>query len=290
MSDVAIAPAPFASAPMDAVPDGACDTHSHIFGPLDRFPTRALAHFALPDARPEVHAALRRTIGVARGVLTQPAAYALDPAAMLHAVANSEGALKAVAVADASIDAETLTAWRAGGIVGLRFTEWAPGTKRFPGSVGFDVLAQIAPLLRTLGIHAQLWAPNAVLVERLPKLLTLGLPIVLDHMGVPDAAAGAGAPDFQALLAMVRANDVWVKLSICRVSKKPPNFDDARPFHDALIESAPERCLWGSDWPYVNLDPAPDAGALLDTFLRWAGDPEFSRSILVDNPARLYGF
>ncbi|MBK5958478.1 hypothetical protein CCR97_09700 [Rhodoplanes elegans] len=291
MPDFDVVPAPPVSPPTVALPPGACDAHSHVFGPFDRFPPLQSSVYALPDASPSVHAAAREKLGVRYGVLTQPAPYGNDPAAMLDAVRGSAGALKAVAATHSAIDDATLAAWRAGCICGLRFVEMrAPGGGRYPGSVGVEHLTALAPRMRALGLHAQLWAKAEDHAVLLPDLLKLGVPLVLDHMGCPDPARGADDPSFRAILAAMKSGQVWVKLSVCRVSRSGPDYPDVRPLHDALVVAAPDRLVWGSDWPYVRLDPAPDAGRLLDLFTTWLGDDDLRRRILADNPATLYGF
>lgn len=286
-----IVAAPSVSTPTVTLPPGACDAHSHVFGPFDRFPPLQASVYALPDASPDVHAATRAKLGVAYGVLTQPAPYANDPAAMLDAVRRSGGALKAVAATDSTIDDKTLEAWRAGGICGLRFVEMrAPGGQRYPGSVGADQLVALAPRMRALGLHAQLWANAADYAALLPDLLRLGIPLVLDHMGCPDPARGPSDPSFIAILDAMKTGLVWVKLSVCRVSRTQPDYPDVKPLHDALVAAAPDRLVWGSDWPYVRLQPSPDAGRLLDLFASWLGDDSLRHRILVENPAALYDF
>jgi 2-pyrone-4,6-dicarboxylate lactonase len=284
-------PAPVATPPRHRHAGAVCDAHSHIFGPFDRFPTSQPAIYALPDAPAAMHARIRGIIEAARGLLVQAAPYGQDPAAMLDAIAGADGALRGVAVAGPDIDTPTLARWREGGIVGLRFAEArGPDGKRIPGSIGFDALEAMAPALRALGLHAQLWGPARVIADALPRLLPLGIPLVLDHMGVPDVAAGPDAPAIGAILDAMRDGALWVKLSVCRVGAAADGFAGARPFHDAYVDAAPGRCLWGSDWPYVRMSPAPDAGALLDLFHAWVPDEATRHAILVDNPASLYGF
>ena len=165
--------APAVSHPAIMPPAFSCDTHSHIFAPPAQFTLHHPPHYALPAADGQAHACARKAMGIARGVLTQPAAYGADPAAMLAAIGAAGGALRGVAVADAQTDQARLEYWQSQGIVGLRFTEYAPGRPRFPGSVGFDALVALAPVMREVGLHAQLWAPLDVLVGRLPELLAL---------------------------------------------------------------------------------------------------------------------
>ncbi|NML08184.1 amidohydrolase family protein [Sphingomonas sp. G-3-2-10] len=290
MRDVETVAAPALSRPALALPAGAVDAHSHVFGPFDRFPPHQASVYALPDAPPDIHKAFRETLGVAYGVLTQPAPYGDDPSAMLAAIEGSNGALCGVAVASPEVTDATLADWAARGIVGLRFVEMrAPGGGRYPGSIGFDALRVLAPRMREHGLHAQLWASADQYAEALPELLTLGLPLVLDHMASPDRVRGAGDPAFRTIVDHMLGGDIWVKLTLCRFFGASADYGDVRPFHDALVEAAPERLIWGSDWPYVRLDPAPDAGRMVDLFANWTADPTVREAILVDNPARLYG-
>jgi predicted TIM-barrel fold metal-dependent hydrolase len=210
---------------------------------------------------------------------------------MLNAISRSRGALRGVAVAGPDADIETLDAWRQAGVVGLRFTEArGPDGARRPGSIGFEALQALSPKMRDLGLHAQLWAQAADFAKWLPRLLTLDVPLVLDHMGSPDPARGLDDPSFRVVLSSLDTGRLWVKLVIGRVSQQPPRYGDAKPFHDALVAAAPERMVWGSDWPYVRMAPAPDAGHMIDVFHDWTPADAARRRILVDNPAALYGF
>ncbi|CAN1498142.1 COG3618 Predicted metal-dependent hydrolase of the TIM-barrel fold [Rhabdaerophilaceae bacterium] len=286
-----IVPAPAVRPPRFVAPPGACDAHSHVFGPFETYPPREASTYALPDASPAAHAAAREAMGIGCGVLVQPAPYGMDASAMLDAVSRADGSLKAIAIADETVSDKTLADWSSRGVRGLRFVEMrAPTGQRYPGSVGFDALIQLAPRMRDYGLHAQLWANAASYAEHLPMLATLGLPLVLDHLASPDLAAGPDAPAYKAVLHALRDGSVWVKLTLCRVAKDGPAYAEARPFHDACISANPERLLWGSDWPYVRLEPAPDAGAMLDLLADWTADAALTKRILVDNPQGLYGF
>lgn len=234
---------------------------------------------------------MRATLGIRCGVLTQPAPYGNDPAAMLAAIAASSGTLKGVAVASPDVRDDTLARWVTGGIVGLRFVEMrAPGGARYPGSVGFDALGVLAPRMREHGLHAQLWASADQYRAALPELCALGVPLVLDHMASPDIALGTDHVDFRAVTDHFGAHDIRVKLTLCRFFSAAPDFDAVRPFHEALIRIAPDRLFWGSDWPYVRLDPSPDAGRMLDLFDQWTGDPGLRETILSRNPRQFYRF
>ena len=278
-------PAPGVSAPRQAVPAGACDTHTHVFGGPE-FPA-GTAPYALPDAALAVHAAMRDRLGMARAVLVQPAPYGRDPACLLDALARGAGRLRGVMIAGETVSDATLEAWHAAGVRALRFTEMrAPGgTGRYPGTIGTEALIALAPRLRALGWQAHLWASAAQCAALLPRLTPLGLPIVLDHLAMPQ---GLADPGFDAVLGHLREGRVWVKATLCRVPGGGPA--SLRPLQDRLVAANPDRVLWGSDWPFVRMDPAPDAGAMLDLFLGWLGDDGLARRILVDNPAALFGF
>lgn len=280
------------SAPQHALPPGACDSHAHVFGPYEDYPLAHASSYAPPLAPAALHRAMLDTLGAARGVLVQPAPYGLDAAALLAALAAGQGRLRGVAVADSATSEAQLQALYDGGVRGLRFVEMrAPNGAPYAGSVGVDQLLAMAPAMRRIGLHAQLWAPVDAYPALLPQLREIGIDVVLDHMACARPERGVEDPAFQAVLQALRDGSVWVKLALCRVSQAAPGYADARPLHDALLRANPARLIWGSDWPYVRMDEnAPDAGALLDLFHEWAPHAALRQRILVDNPAALYGF
>ena len=145
--------------------------------------------------------------------------------------------------------------------------------------------------MKAHGLHAQLWTQCADYAELLPQLVPLGIPIVLDHMGSFNAAAGINDTAFQTLLRFLSTENIWIKLSVCRTSKQFPDYPDTRPFHDALVNANPNQLVWGSDWPFVRMgELSPNAGHLVDLFHDWVSDTTLRQKILVDNPAKLYGF
>ena len=271
--------APGLSAPRRPVPAGACDTHTHVFDA--RF-AAGPAPYALPEADLATHAAMRGILGTPRAVLVQPAPYGRDPACLLDAL-RRDHALRGVMIADERVTDATLEAWHEAGIRALRFVEMmAPGGGgRYPGAIGVESLRALAPRLRALGWQAHLWATATQLAALLPDLVPLGVPLVVDHCGMPDSATD---PGFAALLDLLRDGAAWVKITHCRLRCDP------RPVQDALVAANPDRLLWGSDWPYVRMAPPPDAGAMMDRFLGWLDDDALARRILVDNPAGLFGF
>jgi 2-pyrone-4,6-dicarboxylate lactonase len=280
------------TAPQQPLPPGACDSHAHVFGPYEPFPLAHASSYAPPLAPAALHRQMLATIGAARGVLVQPAPYGLDASALLAAIAGSAGRLRGIAVADEHTSEAGLQALYDGGVRGLRFVEMrAPDGTPYAGSVGVDQLLAMAPAMRRIGLHAQLWAPIDSYAALLPQVRAAGVDVVLDHMACIKPERGVDDPAFQGVLQAVRDGGVWVKLTLCRVSTQAPDYPDARPFHDALVAAAPTRMLWGSDWPYVRMgEKSPDVGVLLDQFAAWVPDAATRQMILVDNPAALYGF
>lgn len=281
--------------PRQAPPRGACDTHAHVFGPFDRFPLPEGRAYTPPLADADMHAAMLRRLGLDRAVIIQASAYGPDNRCTLDAVARDPEARRGVGVADEGFDEARLAALWAGGIRGLRFTEIIGKRSgvRLAGASGFDTLRAIAPRMRAVGLHAQLFAPFDLLMDAIDELLALDVPLVLDHLArVGPSDRTVDDPGFQRLLALLREGRVWVKLMVFRNSRAPgAGYADVRPFHDALTRANPDRLVWGTDWPLLNVAPPPDPGALLDLLDAWIdGDEALRRRILVDNPARLYGF
>jgi predicted TIM-barrel fold metal-dependent hydrolase len=290
MNSVAVPP----SAPKISLPRDACDAHTHVFGPLERFPLAVTGSYDPPDTPFETHRAMLDRMGFSRAVLVQPAPYAFDCSALLDACARAPERLRGIAVAGSDTTGAALHDLKRGGIRGLRFVEVPDpqGGGRYRGSVGFDELRLLAPRMAEAGLHAQLWADCARIAADAEELLSLGIPLVVDHIGRPDVTRGANDPAFARLVSLAAENHIWIKLTVCRASKEFPDYDDVRPLHDALIAAAPGRLLWGSDWPHVRMGAlTPDAGHLVDLFDRWIGhDAALRQQILVDNPRVLYGF
>lgn len=290
MSDGLVPPA----APKQRLPDGACEAHSHVFGPLDRFPLSVTGSYEPPRTPYEVHRRMMEQVGFARAVLVQPAPYARDCAALLDACSRSPETLRGIAVADSTITDRALDDLVKRGIKGLRFVEVMDpqGGGRYRGSVGFDEFHKLAPRMAALGLHAQIWADCGRIAADAEELLQHGVPVVVDHMGKPEVMRGAGDPDFARLVALLAEQRLWLKLSVCRTSKQFPDYPDARPLHDALVRAAPQRLLFGSDWPHVRMGAlTPDVGHLIDLFDAWTGnDATLRRQVFVDNPKLLYGF
>ena len=278
------------SLPRLPFPPGTSDSHAHVCGPADTFPPSPDAAYPPPHAPVETYVEMLDRLGIARGVLVQATPYGFDNSAVLDALVRYPERLRGVALAGPDIPDPDLERMAQVGVKALRFAYFPPGIRDI-GGVGLDQIEPLAARMRDHGMHPQLWAPCATTVEILPRLLAHGLPIVLDHMARVSPEEGIEAPAFRRLLDFVRAENVWVKLIPHRISRQHFHYTDLRPFHEAFIEAAPDRMLWGTDWPYVRMgDNTPDAGQLADLFCDWTSDESLRRKIFVDNPARLFGF
>jgi 2-pyrone-4,6-dicarboxylate lactonase len=281
------------AAPRVKLPDGACDCHTHVFGPYDRFPVVHQMHYEAPLAPAALHREMLDRVGLARGIVIQPGAYGSDAAALLDALNASGGRLRGIAVADRAIASATLDAWHTAGVRGLRFNDMTipGGTVRFSGSVGTDELAALAPRLRPRGWHAEVWATADQHAASLAHYRAGGLPVALDHMAGVIPARGLDDPAFREIIAALAEGWLWIKLSLCRCSQDFPDYPDLKPFHDALVAARPDRLIWGSDWPYLRLaEKTPDVGHVLDLFNDWVPDAATRELILSTNPAQLYDF
>ena len=279
------APDPNPVKPKFAAPPGACDAHCHVFGPADRFPYAPERRYTPPDAPKEKLAALHRHLGLERAVLVQASCHGKDNRAMLDAIATSDGRWRGVAMVGKDVSDRELEALHAGGVRGVRFNF----VQHLGGAPDLDavngVLARIAPL----GWHVVLHLDAEDIAAYRGFLDGLRLPFVIDHMGRVEAGHGVGQRPFRLLLELMANPLAWVKVSGAeRVSSAGPPFQDAVPFAAALIDAAPDRVLWGTDFPHPNVKWMPNDGALVDLFPLFSADEAVRRKVLVDNPARLY--
>ncbi|MBD0270705.1 MAG: amidohydrolase family protein [Acetobacteraceae bacterium] len=269
-------------------PPGATDCHCHVFGPYDRYPLSPGRSYTPPEASVAAYLGMLDTIGLSRTVVVQPSVYGTDNAVTLDAVGEiGPHRARAVVVVDDGFGAAELAAMAERGARGARFNAVSGN------GAPLAQLERLAERIAPLGWHVQLYAHPEAVIDMEPTLRRLPVPVVLDHMGgVKAAAGGVGHFGFRSLLRLLEGGRAWVKLSGYRSSAGPP-YADVAPMARALLAAAPDRCVWGTDWPHPSLhDPAevPDDGELLDALGAWAPDDAVRRAVLVDNPARLYGF
>jgi 2-pyrone-4,6-dicarboxylate lactonase len=280
------APDPNTRTPAYRMPPGACDAHCHVFGPADRFPYAPDRAYTPPDAPYEELVRLHRVLGVERAVIVHASCHGSDMRVTLDGIARSGGAMRGVAVVDPGVTDADLAALDAGGIRGVRFN-FVKHLGGMPDMAFFErVLAQVEPL----AWHVVLHLDAEDVVELAPRIARIRVPFVIDHMGRVKAKNGLDQAPFRQLMELVRNPLAWVK--ICgaeRVSSAGAPFRDAVPFARALVEAAPDRVLWGTDWPHPNIaGDMPNDGDLVDLLAEAVEDEAVRRRVLVDNPTRLY--
>ncbi len=266
-------------------PPGACDAHCHIFGPAAKFPYTPNRTYTPPDAPREMLAALYRKLGFSRSVLVQASCHGTDNRAMLDAMEWSRGAWRGVAMVGGDVTDRELEAMHATGVRGVRFNFVA----HLGGAPDLKVVENVTARIAPLGWHVQVHL-DARDIETYGGFLTgLPVPFIIDHMGRVEAKHGVDQKPFRSLLELMKNEKAWVKVSGSeRVSSAGKPFHDAIPFARGLIETAPGRVLWGTDFPHPNVKQMPNDGELVDLFATFCDDDAMRRKILVDNPTRLY--
>jgi predicted TIM-barrel fold metal-dependent hydrolase len=271
--------------PKYAPPPGACDGHCHVFGPAARFPYAARRSYTPPDAPKEKLAALHRHLGLARAILVQASCHGTDNSAMMDALASSNGAWRGSAMVARDIGDKELERMHAAGVRCVRFNF----VQHLGGAPDLDAVRAVIARAAPLAWHIQLHLDAADILTYRDFLHGLRVPFVIDHMGRVEAKHGLDQKPFRQLLELMRNELAWIKVSGAeRVSDAGPPFHDALPYARALIEAAPERVLWGTDFPHPNVKWMPNDGAHVDLFATMVDDERLRRKILVDNASRLY--
>lgn len=279
-------PNPVVDPPSFAVPADACDTHAHVIGSADRFPMVANRSYTPPPAPEAAYLGMLDSLGMARGVLVQISVYGTDNRCMIESLKAHHDRLRGIAVVAPDVGDGELEALHAAGVRGIRINVL------FGGGVAIDEMERLAARVAPLGWHIQLLIDARNLPELGPRIMKLPVEVVIDHMGHMPVSAGTAYPGFQWMLRLLGEGRAWTKLSgAYRISQAGTPFHDTLDFAQALVAAAPERCVWGSDWPHVSVEgPMFNTGALLDLLPLWVPEEAVRNRILVDNPARLYGF
>jgi predicted TIM-barrel fold metal-dependent hydrolase len=297
-SALATAPSTVATPVAFDVPRGACDCHVHVFDPT-RFPYFAGRVYTPPEATAEDLLALQRQLHFDRVVVVQPSVYGVDNGCTLNAIKTLGPArARGVAVIDKTFSRGQLDELAAAGVHGVRLNFETAGESN-PDNVRRRIMGT-AEQLSGRDWHIQLNAGLPLVVAVKDAIAAIPMPVVIDHFARSRAKDGVHQPGFDVLLALVQSGKAYVKLSATyRISDQPPHYPDAPPIAQALINANPDRMVWGSNWPHpgrgkTREDIAPphpsDDGAQLNQLPTWAADPAIRKKILVDNPARLYGF
>jgi predicted TIM-barrel fold metal-dependent hydrolase len=274
-------------APRRRAPAGASDSHFHIFGPYDRFPLSPARPYTPPPALVPHYLDMAGTLGLTRRVVVQASVYGTDNRVTLDAVQRlGREDTRAVVVVDEAAGEAALRAMAAQGAVGARFN--AVSGNGAPLAQLEELARRIAPL----GWHVQLFVTGATLLEIAPRLAALPVPVVLDHMAGARAEEGPDSPAMRAALRLLEGGRAFVKLCGYRAARPP--YADLAPLARRFLAAAPERCLWGTDWPHTQFatpEEMLDDGLLFDWLLDWVEEDEaLLHRVLVANPAALYAF
>jgi predicted TIM-barrel fold metal-dependent hydrolase len=272
--------------PSMKVPSNATDCHHHIYDA--RFPVSPGATLRPPDASVEDYRNLQRRLGLTRNVVVQPSTYGTDNRLLVESVRAFGPTARGIAMLDATVAREELKRLHEAGIRGVRF-----GT-RLPGGASMDDMVPVAGKIADLGWHVQLVSEGDKIVELADVLKSMPVPVVFDHMGHLPEPAGPDHPGFRVIAELIEKNGAWVKLTGAYILSKvgPPTYAERSRLARAYVKLAPERLVWGSDWPHPTspADAKPDDAVLLDLLADWAPDAELQARILGANPAKLYGF
>lgn len=279
---------PDPSQPAFKVPSGAVDAHCHVFGPAAQFPFALERKYTPCDASKDQLFALRDFLGFERNVIVQATCHGTDNRALVDALVHSKGRARGVAAVGRNVTDAELRAMHEAGVRGTRFNF----VRRLVDFTPREVLAEIAGRIAPLGWHVVVYFEAHDLPELWDFFTTLPATVVVDHMGRPDVTQPVDGPEFELFARLLREHqNIWSKVSCPeRLSKSgPPTYDDVVPFATRIVETFPDRVLWGTDWPHPNMKShVPDDGKLVDFLPRIATTPELQRKLLVDNPMRLY--
>ncbi|HLX15145.1 MAG TPA: amidohydrolase family protein [Bradyrhizobium sp.] len=284
------------------VPAGACDCHTHIHGDPAKFPFFAGRVYTPEPASPEEMAALHKALHIERVVIVTPSVYGTDNSATLFGIKFRGNTARGVAVIDDKTPESDLDAMAQAGIRGIRINLATSGVS--DPSVGRTRLQGAIERVKARGWHVQIYT-NLPLVTSIKDLVASSpVPVVFDHFGGADSALGLEQPGWSDLVALVKSGKAYVKISgAYRLSKQAPDYPDAVPFARSLIGANADRIVWGTDWPHPNSVTPPDKkptdvtplfqiddGRLLNQLAVWEPNAGVRKKILVDNPAKLYGF
>ena len=276
--------------PKFGMPTDACDTHAHIFGPADRYPWNPARGYTPPDALPAAFEHLHRTLGITRGVITQPSVYGTDNRATLDYVGANLDHMRAIVSVEADVTDRDLHRMHDQGARGIRVNLADPGGNPFSR---FADLVAFAERLKSMAWHIELLIHVHEMDQYAADIRRLPVDVSIGHFGYMPARLGVDHPKYRAFLDMVANGRIWVKLSgSYRITGQHMTpYTDVTAFAEALMVRRPDRILWGTDWPHpICPVPMPNDGDLLDQLATWIPDSRIRSQVLVDNPARLYGF
>ena len=279
---------PEPSVPQFKVPEGAVDAHCHVFGPGDEFPFAPERKYTPCNAGKDKLWALRDHLGLTRNVIVQATCHGADNRALVDALCNSDDKARGVATVRADVTDEELSKLHEAGVRGVRFNF----VKRLVDVLPHDTLVATAERVAQLGWHLVLYFEAPDLPELFDFFSSPPAAVVVDHMGRPDVTRSENGPDFDLFVKFMADNpDYYSKVSCPErlTVEGPPEYNDVVPFARRLVETFPDRVLWGTDWPHPNMKShVPDDGKLVDYIPRIATTVDLQRKLLIDNPMKLY--
>ncbi len=271
--------------PRFKLPTSSTDAHCHVFGPGDKFPYAPNRRYTPEDAPKEMLAVLHAHLGVERAVIVQASCHGTDNAAMLDCIASDPKRYRGVAIVDDGFTDADYDKLQYGGVRGVRFNF----VKHLGGAPDLAVFNRVIDRIKGRGWHVVLHLDAPDIVPLTPMFRALPLPFVIDHMGRVPASAGIEQPPLRALVELSRLENCWIK--VCGAERiSMPTYEMALPIARTLVEASPTRVLWGTDFPHPNATHEADEADLVDLVPQYAATPLAQKRLLVDNPARLYGF
>jgi len=279
---------PNPSKPSYAPPPDAVDAHCHVFGPGDAFPFAPERKYTPCDAPKEKLWALRDFLGFERNVIVQATCHGADNRALVDALDDAGGRARGIATVKPDVSDVELESLHKAGVRGVRFNF----VKRLVDALPREPLKKIAERIKPLGWHIVIYFEAQELPELYDFFTSLPTTVVVDHMGRPDVSLPVDGPEFALFLKLMAEHEnFWSKVTCPeRLTKSgPPDYVDVVPFGRRLVETFPDRVLWGTDWPHPNMKShMPDDGKLVDFIPKIAPTAELQQKLLVDNPMRLY--
>jgi 2-pyrone-4,6-dicarboxylate lactonase len=275
------------SHPTFPLPTGAWDAHVHIFGPAARYPHVDKPHYTLPDGTLAQYRSLMPRLGIERFVIVQPSFYGSDNSCLIDALAEVGDRARGVVMIEPDITDAELQGFHRRGVRAVRLDLFKRA--REPVAAVKSYIKQMAARVDPLGWHLQFYAPGYVVRDLIQFFRTLQIDFVIDHMGYMLEEDGLRSEDFSALLDLLAGGRCFLKLSGAYRIAKLRGYEYVEPVAKAIVERAPDRALWGSDWPHISYSDR-DTGELLNLLARWAPSESSRQKILVENPNRLFGF
>jgi predicted TIM-barrel fold metal-dependent hydrolase len=287
MPKLTTGPDPHPKKPKIKAPPGACDTHIHLFGPAAKYPFAPDSPYIAHEALPETFMALQDTLGMSTAVIVSPGGYGRNYSLLADVLTKYPKRFRGIALLRDDTPSSEIGRLTTLGVRGMRMMSHKRG-QHVP-----NYSPKIAARVHEHGWHIQFYPHGTDIVDYADKLLALPNPIVLDHFASIPAKGGIDQPAVTAVLKMLDSGRVWLKLSgPMRCTDEPPPYPSLTPLARVFVKHAPDRMVWGSDWPHVNLDGMvmPNDGDLLDLLAEWVPEAAVRNRILTQNPKALYGF